>query len=174
MATYMRSNDAYVGLPHDIFAFTMLQELIARSIDAELGSYHHMAGSLHLYDKKRALASAYVDEGCQPTVDIAMPRMPTGDPWPGLNQLVSAEALIRTTGSAQSIEMPPDDYWADLVRLLIGYRLLSDDKVKDALKLRAELKSNLYGIYFTRLKDRKQKKKNSFVPQQMELPTEGD
>ena len=28
--TCMRSNDAYFGLPHDIFCFTMLQELVAR------------------------------------------------------------------------------------------------------------------------------------------------
>ena len=31
----MRSNDAYLGLPHDIFCFTMLQEIIARSLDQE-------------------------------------------------------------------------------------------------------------------------------------------
>lgn len=33
----MRSNDAVIGMPHDVFAFTMLQELIARSLGAELG-----------------------------------------------------------------------------------------------------------------------------------------
>ena len=32
MMTNMRSNDAYLGLPHDIFAFTFLQEAIARSV----------------------------------------------------------------------------------------------------------------------------------------------
>ena len=37
---YMRSNDAYMGLPHDIFAFTMLQELIARDLGYELGKYY--------------------------------------------------------------------------------------------------------------------------------------
>lgn len=37
--TSMRSNDAFLGLPHDIFAFTMLQEIIAQSIGAKLGTY---------------------------------------------------------------------------------------------------------------------------------------
>ena len=34
--TYMRSNDVHIGLPHDLFAFTMLQELIARSVGVPL------------------------------------------------------------------------------------------------------------------------------------------
>jgi thymidylate synthase len=34
----MRSNDAFMGLPHDVFAFTMLQELVARLIGCELGN----------------------------------------------------------------------------------------------------------------------------------------
>src|ERR1700690_496760 len=36
MITYMRSNDAFWGLPHDVFAFTMLQEYVARTIGVEL------------------------------------------------------------------------------------------------------------------------------------------
>lgn len=36
LLTSMRSNDAYIGLPHDVFAFTMLQEIIANTIGVEL------------------------------------------------------------------------------------------------------------------------------------------
>lgn len=35
--SHLRSNDAFLGLPHDIFSFTMMQELIARRLDADLG-----------------------------------------------------------------------------------------------------------------------------------------
>ena len=38
MVTHMRSNDAFRGLPHDIFAFTMLQEILARSLSVDLGT----------------------------------------------------------------------------------------------------------------------------------------
>ena len=51
LVTYMRSNDLYLGMPHDVFAFTMIQELIARSLQVELGRYIHMVGSLHLYTR---------------------------------------------------------------------------------------------------------------------------
>ena len=35
MITYMRSNDVFLGLPHDIFAFTMIQEIMARTLSVE-------------------------------------------------------------------------------------------------------------------------------------------
>lgn len=34
MLTNMRSHDAYTGMPHDFFCFTMIQEIVARSLEA--------------------------------------------------------------------------------------------------------------------------------------------
>ena len=47
MSVTMRSNDAYLGLPHDVFCFTMIQEMMARRLNAELGTYIHHAGLSH-------------------------------------------------------------------------------------------------------------------------------
>jgi len=47
----MRSNDAWLGLPYDIFCFTTLQRIIAEELNLELGTYIHQAGSEHLYEK---------------------------------------------------------------------------------------------------------------------------
>ncbi len=41
MLAHMRSNDAYMGLPGDVFAFTMIQELVARALGVEVGRYKH-------------------------------------------------------------------------------------------------------------------------------------
>ena len=114
----MRSNDAYLGLPHDIFAFTFLQELVARSIGHELGAYHHAVGSLHLYDSKEAAARTYIEEGWQSSVEVMSP-MPLGDPWPALHWLLEQERAIR--GGRVSIESATgiDPYWVDLARLLL-------------------------------------------------------
>ncbi len=49
MSVTMRSNDAYMGLPHDVFCFTMLQEMVAKTLGLELGEYYHYVGSMHLY-----------------------------------------------------------------------------------------------------------------------------
>ena len=88
MLTSMRSNDAFKGLPHDVFAFTMLQEILARSLGVELGEYKHAVGSLHLYEEDREKARHFVEEGWQSTV--LMPPMPFGDPWPSIRRVLKA------------------------------------------------------------------------------------
>lgn len=47
----MRSNDAWMGMPYDIFCFTALQNLIAQHLDLNVGFYQHNVGDLHLYQK---------------------------------------------------------------------------------------------------------------------------
>lgn len=119
----MRSNDVYSGLLHDVFAFTMLQELVARSIDAELGRYIHMVGSLHLYDDNATSVAEYIQEGYQSTL-TPMPAMPAGDPWPHVAATLAAETQIREAAEDgtlipfDQVSLPAEDYWADLVRVL--------------------------------------------------------
>ncbi len=84
LLTNMRSNDAFIGLPHDIFAFTMLQEIMARSLGLELGTYFHLVGSLHLYKRNRDSARRYLNEGWQSS-NVAMPPMPVGNPWSSID-----------------------------------------------------------------------------------------
>lgn len=45
----MRSCDIVKGLTYDMFSFTLIQELIARQLEIEMGFYIHNAGSFHLY-----------------------------------------------------------------------------------------------------------------------------
>jgi thymidylate synthase len=49
MFVTMRSQDAWLGLPYDIFTNTVLHELMAGWVGAALGTYHHFVDSLHLY-----------------------------------------------------------------------------------------------------------------------------
>lgn len=46
----MRSNDVYRGLPYNFVQFTALQEIVAGWLGLELGAYHHVSDSLHVYD----------------------------------------------------------------------------------------------------------------------------
>jgi len=62
----MRSNDAWLGLPYDVFAFTCIQRIIAMSIGIECGSYTHQAGSEHLYQKNWAAANEAVECNLRP------------------------------------------------------------------------------------------------------------
>jgi len=147
MIAFMRSNDAYLGLPHDIFCFTMLQEIVARDIPAQLGTYKHIVGSLHLYDSDRENAQQFLNEGFQPTT-LFMPPMPEGDPWPAINALLQAESQIRAGEQvARSQIAQPDPYWADLVRLLLIFRADRDSDVNRIKELREAMSSEYFRTF---------------------------
>lgn len=61
--TTMRSNDIWLGFPYDVFTFTSLQVKLAMELGVGLGTYTHIAGSLHLYGRNvEKIVSA--TEGC--------------------------------------------------------------------------------------------------------------
>ena len=143
MLIYMRSNDVLLGLPHDIFAFTMLQELIARSLGIEVGSYKHVVGSLHLYDSDRTTAQQYLREGWQSTTD--MPPMPVGDPWDSVRRVVKAERQIR---NGEAIDVTGlSDYWQDLIRLLQIFWHFRTHDAGEIARLKKGLSSRVYDTY---------------------------
>ncbi len=156
LIAYMRSNDAYLGLPHDVFCFTMLQELMAAMLCVDLGMYRHMVGSLHLYKKDIPSAEDFLDEGWQPTT-MPMPPMPAGDPGPQICELLEAEHSIRTTGSFDLERLNNmNPYWADLVRVLLVFRCGRDNKVEEMHGLRDSMSSDVYDPYIDRMIRRKE------------------
>lgn len=127
----MRSNDAFKGLPHDIFCFTMLQEIIARDLGVDVGAYKHFASSLHLYEDDINKAETYLTEGVQSS--LAMPAMPDGPQWPHPASMQKAEHLIRDGHIEQALELGLPSYWQDLVRLLAAFGAGNDETVLDDL-----------------------------------------
>lgn len=170
--THMRSNDALFGLPHDIFSFTMLQEIAARELDVELGFYYHSVASLHLYhdDEKNGVksfsqtaAQKFLREGW--FEEKPMPIMPLGDPWPSIEKLLQYEAKIRNEASKQE---PPKDllpYWNDLAILLLIHKMFRSmdtstrqskrQTFRDIITLSQNMDSDVYRIY---IQDRLTKK----------------
>jgi thymidylate synthase len=135
----MRSNDAFWGLPHDVFAFTMLQELIARSLGVEVGPYKHAVGSLHLYTEHTKAMQDYLEEGVQER--IPMPPMPLGDPWSSVGKLLKAERAIRQGRPPSLANLDP--YWCDLVRLLEVFRYSRDSAKGEQRKKINEIKKQM-------------------------------
>lgn len=121
MITFMRSNDAYKGLPHDIFSFTMLQEYIAATLKLELGYYDHFVGSLHLYDADHTFAEQFLNEGYQ-TSNFQMPPMPIHRVKESLAELLVLEESLRVDlDSLESRLQDLNNYWRDLALLLVHY-----------------------------------------------------
>lgn len=120
LLTNMRSNDAFVGLPHDVFAFTMIQEIFASILGVALGSYRHAVGSMHLYDDDLTDVHAYLDEGWHEKV--SMPPMAKKAVWPSVKALLHAEGELREGRDVEVSSLRLAPYWADLVRMLQVYR----------------------------------------------------
>ena len=143
MITYMRSNDAFLGLSHDIYAFTMMQEYYATALNVNMGTYKHVVGSLHLYDKHARLAEDYLREGYQPT-EYIMPPMPTGNQWEEIKKLLKLEERIRL-GKSYNIESAQlNDYWKDIAYLLAFYHSQKLNDVEGMKKIRSSIKEKIY------------------------------
>jgi thymidylate synthase len=147
---HMRSNDALKGMPHDVFSFSMLQEIAARELGVEVGTYQHSVASLHLYDddedfKSRTKAQEYLNEGLHDVVP--MPEMPEGDPWPALRIVLKAEREIRGGNVDHEPPADLDAYWRDLITLLRIYGAIKyrrGEGVEDLLK---QLSHDFFRLY---------------------------
>lgn len=130
MSVTMRSNDAYLGLPHDVFCFTMLQELVAAELDLELGEYIHMVGSMHLYDRDRDRAARYRREGYQRAVE--MPAMPRSHPFRKVEDLLAFEQKVRAGQQVDPDSELADPYWSDIGRLIqISFAGQDDEAIRE-------------------------------------------
>ena len=147
MSVMMRSNDAYFGLPHDVFCFTMIQEMMARRLGAEMGEYLQYVGSMHVYDEKLDDMRAYVEEGVQQTIE--MPPMPDGNPFQIIPKLLDVERRLRAGEALDASEEMDDPYWADIVRVLQVFwaKHWESDYPNRVKELRAELVTKTYRPY---------------------------
>ena len=142
----MRSNDAFMGLPHDVFAFTMIQELMARSLAIEMGTYKHMVGSLHLYSEHAADAKQYLKEDWQETEE--MPPMPPGDPWARVKQMVRWEKTLRAGSSLEIDKLDVELYWKDILRLLQIFAVSKNEKnTRTINSIKKKMSSKVYDTY---------------------------
>jgi Thymidylate synthase len=169
LITHMRSNDAYRGLPGDIFAFTMIQEIVANALNVQPGRYKHMVGSLHLYDSDKKQASRFLAEGFQEKT--TMPVMPIGDPFPQIERLLRFERATRL-GRHPRIpkDLPP--YWQDLASLLSIFRADKDKMPSKKIRtLRNGMHSGAY-IPYIEVRQRKAEIREAAQIDLAELPFE--
>ncbi|MFK0160781.1 thymidylate synthase [Streptomyces sp. NPDC090493] len=126
MVAYLRANDAYRGMTSDIFSFTFLQEMMARQFGVGLGTYTHVAGSLHLYEPDLAKAVRLLDHPAPEPPECRMPALPDGDNRLYLARVLEIEETLRLgharldTDGVEALGLPP--WWAHVVRLFELYR----------------------------------------------------
>lgn len=150
--TTMRSNDAYFGLPHDIFVFTMMQEIMACKLGIETGPYKHFVGDLHIYQKDEGNIERYLSEGYQTTL-LPMPAMPKPRIDEALNWLVESERAVRENPFAVLNNNNIDSYWLNLFGFVASH-LAKDTKKSNANRFTELIEDPIYQVL---LSDRKKK-----------------
>ncbi|RAG86231.1 thymidylate synthase [Streptacidiphilus pinicola] len=120
MHTTMRSQDLWLGFCYDIFTATILHELMAHWIGAELGEYHHHADSLHLYQQNIADALALLSA---PQPSRAME--PLGVPWETFDALMEQIVAGGTPPSA----------WGAFAEVMRSYRVWKGGDRADARQM---------------------------------------
>jgi len=71
----MRSNDLFLGAPHNFVQFTVMQEVMAGWLGVELGSYVQVSDSLHFYEHDLERVSvADNQEGVVNTDVLSLPK----------------------------------------------------------------------------------------------------
>jgi thymidylate synthase len=78
MTVTMRSSDVWLGLPYDVFTFTMLANKMAEQLGIELGGLTLHLGSSHLYEVDRVkahevLSMPRVETVRSPVIDARLP-----------------------------------------------------------------------------------------------------
>lgn len=111
MSTTMRSQDVWVGFPYDLFFATVLQELVAGWVGADLGTYHHHVDSLHIYERDVPAAAALPLAGKASVEE--MPELTT--PWEDFDELLGQ---VRRGGS-----LPAQTGWGQMGAAMHSYRL---------------------------------------------------
>jgi thymidylate synthase len=78
LTTFMRSNDAWLGLPYDLEVAGALQRTMAGALGVPAGSYGHVVKSMHLYSDDAVRAEAVAQAGMSVPSRTAVPAVTTG------------------------------------------------------------------------------------------------
>lgn len=117
MIVNMRSNDAWLGLPYDVYNFTMIQNYVAFKLGLRIGKYSHLVASEHLYeehfDKSLSLSILPTHEK-----DIQFSDVIQHDE---LNLLISAEESMRRGQDCSLILSILHEPWKNMAEILRAY-----------------------------------------------------
>ncbi|MER5202265.1 thymidylate synthase [Streptomyces sp. NPDC002825] len=124
MSTTMRGQDVWIGMPYDLFFYTVLHELVAGWTGAELGDFHHHVGSLHIYENHLDQA----EELTSIVASVDMPDLTTS--WEGFDALLHQVKTGDVTGHAG---------WDTMSETLRSYQLWKSGRREQATNLAGKI-----------------------------------
>jgi thymidylate synthase len=128
MSTSMRGQDVWIGLPYDLFATTVLHELVASWLGVDIGEYHHHVDSLHIYERD-------LDHvGTLPSASFSADMTALATPWNGFDELLSKVVDGASTGHRG---------WDAMAATMFSYRQWKNGDDAEALRTAAAVDGRL-------------------------------
>lgn len=146
----LRSSNAVLLLPFNLFEFSLLAETVAVAAGLRPGAFSVHAVSLHVYDDSYQRGAAEKVVATSARDELVMPTMPSDDPVGQINELVRLEADLRHDGAEiASADLTAlhgrgqglNEYWRPFFEVLLVDHLLKARRVEQATELAAALPS---------------------------------
>jgi thymidylate synthase len=126
----MRSNNAFILMPYNIFEFSLLAEAVAAELKVPFGPLFYLAGSMHIYQENYEQSADVIASAAQTQRIANMPVMPQEpSPIQQIRELVKLEAEARHAAAGFSsqnfdewltvAESRLSPYWRQLFYLLL-------------------------------------------------------
>ena len=122
IVVFMRSNDAYLGMPYDMFTYSLWQIAMANALGVEVGTYTHMVGSLHYYMhdlEKIENTMQFMGPYHQAKIASA-PDMREVANCALMQDLITLEGTLEHAGEAPRINQWRAPSWGPLLNVLQG------------------------------------------------------
>jgi thymidylate synthase len=75
MHNIIRSNDVFLGLPHDVAGFALLQHIIAQELKVPVGVYSHSISNAHFYSDQYEAAEELIKRKSEhPEIQLHLPK----------------------------------------------------------------------------------------------------
>lgn len=109
--THMRSQNTVFVMPYDVFAFTMLQEVVAAALGIGVGPYTHQVSSLHMFEGDEEVVRQVLN-----TRLVESPSMGTMPAVLDVRELpVVLERELVRPGPGPGYRSPYPGYWAEFL-----------------------------------------------------------
>lgn len=145
----IRSNDMFLGIPHNIVQFTCMQEVLAGWLGVDCGSYNQISDSLHIYDHdlNNVLGSHSSDGASQNSDSLSLPWNESELAFKELESrielMINPSTTIDTISRLSDWDEAPRAY-QNIAKVLVAYALRQRNQPHTADQAMASCSNPVY------------------------------
>ena len=162
----IRSNDMFLGIPHNFVQFTCMQEVLAGWLEVECGTYNQVSDSLHVYDRdmNNVVGSQTSVRASRNIDSLALPWKQSELVFKELESrielMIDPNSTIDTISGLSIWDEAPQAY-RNIATVLVAYALRQRDQLQSAEQVMVTCSNPVYMQLWERWCSRRQKMRTS-------------